>query len=189
MKSLRRKSRAHEFLKQLALGAGILVVSLASPMGGAKLVQEVMKEYFRRRRFERYRFLKDLKNLQSRELIDYRDLGNDEVKITLTKQGADKILEYKFDDIKLKTTGRWDRKWRLIMFDIPHEYRRARDAFRAKLLKLNFYPIQKSVYITPYPCEEEIDFIATIFNVRKYVLILYVKSFEGEEKLRHHFGI
>lgn len=75
------------------------------------------------------------------------------------------------------------------MFDIPHNHRTARDALRKKLLDLKFYPLQKSVFITPYPCEDEVDFIASIFDIRKYILILYVVYFEGEEKLKHHFNI
>ena len=75
------------------------------------------------------------------------------------------------------------------MFDIPHDHKIARDAFRTKLEDLKFYSLQKSVFITPYPCEKEIEFIATVFDVRKHVLILYVSRFEGEEKLKHHFGV
>lgn len=99
------------------------------------------------------------------------------------------MLKYQIDDIKLKKPAAWDKKWRLVMFDIPQEYRLARDAFRKKLKDLKFHQLQKSVFLTPYPCEDEIDFIAEIFDVRKHTLFLIVEGFEGEEKLRYLFNV
>ncbi|MBI5220662.1 MAG: hypothetical protein HY978_02390 [Candidatus Liptonbacteria bacterium] len=186
---VRRDSNARKILDVLLAGTGIAVVSLLSPQCGAKLVRGLLKGYFRQRAFDRHRFLKDLKNLQRKELIDYRDLGQGRIKITLTRQGKKQVLQYQIDTIRLNTTGEWDRVWRLVLFDIPHSHKCGRDAFARKLVALGFYPIQKSVYLTPYPCEKEVDFVATVFDVQPYVLIMYVARFEGEEKLRHHFRL
>lgn len=186
---LQRNSRPYRILKHLALGVGFLIISTVSPLSGALAVRGLLKEYFRKKRFERYRFLNDLKNLQKRELIDYQDLGDGNVKIIITKGGQQRMLVYSIDEIKIKKTKRWDRKWHLVTFDIPHGYKKARDAFRTKLKNLEFYPLQKSVYLTPYPCEDELEFLTSVFDIRKYVLILHVNHFEGEEKLKHHFKI
>jgi DNA-binding transcriptional regulator PaaX len=186
---LRKNGRPYQIMKYLALGTGILVLSIISPASGAYLIKAGIKSYIRNKRFEKEKFLRDLKNLQKRELINYEELESGEIKITLTKKGEEKALVYKLDEIKLNKPKKWDGKWRLIMFDIPHFHKKSRDALRAKLNDLKFYPLQKSVFITPYPCEEEIDFIASIFDIRKYILILYVSNFEGEEKLKHHFGV
>lgn len=186
---LRRDSRARKILETAALGAGILIVSTISPMSGVLLVRGLIKQYFYRKSFQRRRFLDDLKNLQNRELVDYREMENGNVRITLTKNGREKLLVYRLEDMKLKRPSRWDRKWRLVMFDIPHGDKKARDAFRQKLKSLEFYPIQKSVFITPYPCEDEIDFLASIFNIRKHIILMEIANFDGEERLRHHFKI
>lgn len=45
---------------------------------------------------------------------------------------------------------KWDRKWRLVIFDIPEKERKARDALREKLKELGFGRWQKSVYISPH---------------------------------------
>ena len=159
---IRRNSQPYRLLKYLAIGTGVLTLSLIAPVSGAMLVKNFIRYYFRNKKFQKYRFLNDLKNLQSRELVSYKEEGRGVVKITLTKNGREKILRYQIDEIKIKKPARWDGQWRLIMFDIPHYKRIARDAFRTKLKNLEFYPIQKSVFITPYPCENEIDFIASI---------------------------
>ncbi|MBI4034031.1 MAG: hypothetical protein HY378_00590 [Candidatus Brennerbacteria bacterium] len=99
------------------------------------------------------------------------------------------MLTYDIDNIKLKRQ-RWDGKWRLVTFDIPDSKKTAREALRRKLKELDFYPLQKSVFITPYRCEDEIDFICSVFDVnRNNVLILEVNKFEGAEKLKHHFKL
>lgn len=186
---LRKGSGSYKLLKYLAFGSGILILGSISPLGGSQLTSSLLSNYFRRKSFEKHRFLTDLKKLQKRELIDYREFDDSRIKIVLTAKGKEKTLIYKLDDIKLDMPRRWDSKWRLIIFDIPHFCKKARDIFRKKLLDLKFYPIQKSVFITPYPCEDEIDFIASVFDIRKYILILYVSGFEGDEKLKYHFNI
>lgn len=185
----RRDTRAARLIKQLALGAGVITFSIIAPQSGAILARKLLRQYFRRKSFERQRFLRDLKNLQTRELIEWRELGDGNVKIILTARGRQKALLYNPETIRLTRPKRWDGRWRLVMFDIPHRRKAARDALRRKLRELEFYPIQKSVLISPYPCEDELDFIATTFEVRQYVLLFSVDSFEGEEKLKHHFKL
>ena len=52
---------------------------------------------------------------------------------------------------------------------------RKRIEYAMKQLKdLGFIQFQKSVWIYPYPCEEEILFVADFYGVRKHVEILQV---------------
>src|SRR3990167_2211250 len=64
---------------------------------------------------------------------------------------------------------KWDKKWRVVIFDIPEKSRMARDALRRKLKELEFRELQKSVFVHPYECKKEIDFIIEFFNLRHYV--------------------
>ncbi|MEK9194414.1 MAG: hypothetical protein AAB884_01240 [Patescibacteria group bacterium] len=98
-------------------------------------------------------------------------------------------MQFKLENIRINKPKKWDGRWRLVMFDVSDRQKTARDALRTKLKQLEFYPIQKSVFITPYPCENEVDFISSMFNVRNNVLVLYVEKFEGEEKLKHLFKL
>src|SRR3989338_3331501 len=188
-RELKRNSKIHRLLKNIFLGGGILLISLASPTAGHKIASILLASYFRNRRFEKDRFLRDLKNLQKRELLSFREFENGHVEIKLSARGKEKALFYNIDDLKLDTKKPWDKKWRLVIFDIPHSFKKARDAFREKLKDLHFYQLQRSVFLSPYQCSEEIEFLGAIFKVRHCVLLLEVSRFEGEEKLRHHFGI
>lgn len=149
----------------------------------------MIRGYFRKKRFEKEKFLRDIKNLQERKLIDCKELPNGKLKIILTGKGKEKILEYSIDDIRLDIKKHWDGRWRMIIFDIPESKKKARDALREKLTQLRFYQVQESVYLTPYECEREIDFICSVFDIRRYVLIFYISHFEGEEKIRYYFKV
>ncbi|MBL7159086.1 CRISPR-associated endonuclease Cas2 [Candidatus Microgenomates bacterium] len=51
---------------------------------------------------------------------------------------------------------KWDKKWRLVIFDIPEKKRKARDALREKLLKLGFGKWQRSIYISPHNFSQDL---------------------------------
>ena len=186
---IRRNSKPYQILKYAFLAGGFLLIAGIAPAGGARFTKDLIKAYIRKKRFEREKFLRDLKNLQTRHLIDYQELPNGDIKFSLTKLGKKIELVYNFDTIQLNKQRKWDGKWRMIIFDIPNSKKAARDALRQKLNQLQFYPIQKSVFLTPYECEREIDFICSVFEVRKYVLIFNISNFEGEEKFKHYFKI
>lgn len=184
-----KNSKSHKILNALLISGGALTISLISPLSGALLIKGLLKLYFRKKKFIKEKFLRDLKRLQTRKLIDYKVLPDGKIKIVLTRLGKEKILIYDFDKLKISSNS-WDGKWRLVVFDIPDYQGKARDALREKLKSLNFYRIQKSVYLTPYNCENEIDFICSVFDInRNNVLIFEVSRFEGEEKLKHYFKI
>lgn len=186
---IRKGSKPHHILKTVLACGGILLLGSISPASGAVLARNLLQLYFRNKRMGKERFLQDLKRLQNRKLIDYIHLPDGKVKITLTARGKNKVLMYNFDEMRLKTHG-WDGKWRMIIFDIPDRQKRAREALRQKMREMDFYPLQKSVFITPYPCEDEIDFICGIFEInRNNVLLLEISRFEGSEKLKRHFRL
>jgi phenylacetic acid degradation operon negative regulatory protein len=49
----------------------------------------------------------------------------------------------------------WDGKWRLVMFDVPNAHRATRARLRQHLRGRRFGCLQKSVWISPHPTEEE----------------------------------
>ena len=184
---LRRGSRTGEVLKILALVSGVVI--LGGFVRPGVIVKDIIKFYEKKKRFERYKLLRDLRSLQKRKLVDFKEFDDGRIKMVLTKEGKRKALEFQIDGIKLNTNKKWDGKWRMVIFDIPVYKNRARIALQKKLTDLGFYSLQKSVFITPYPCEDEIDFIASVFNVRGHILILYVSGFEGDEKLKKYFKV
>ena len=77
-----------------------------------------------------------------------------EPKFRLTSFGQKKFIR-DFPLINLQNKS-WDRKWRVLIFDIPENVRWKRDALREKLKELGFGMIQKSVWVSPHPFESDI---------------------------------
>ena len=48
-------------------------------------------------------------------------------------------------------------------FDIPERFKKQGEALRNKLRELGFAKLQESVFIYPYECEDEINFIVEVF--------------------------
>lgn len=86
--------------------------------------------------------------------------------------------------------GKWDGKWRVILFDIPQEMSRQRVALRRKLRWLGLSPLQKSVFVFPYPCAEEVGEFASRLEVTDYIDIITAGSLgHREREIRKIFGL
>ena len=106
----------------------------------------------------------------------------------MTEKGRVKALTYKFLEMKIKNKE-WDGKWRIVVFDIPEKIRRGRDALRWKIKGLGFYELQKSVFVFPYECKDEIYFIIEFFNLRQYARYGVLESIDNEEHLKKVFNL
>ena len=86
--------------------------------------------------------------------------------------------------------GKWDKKWRIVIFDIPEELHKNRNQFRAKLKNLGFYMLQKSVFVIPYPCEKELGYICRNLKIGDYVDVILAESVGfKEEEIKKLFNI
>lgn len=94
----------------------------------------------------------------------------------LSKKGKEKIKKLILDELKVKKPKKWDGKWRLVLFDIPETKRRGRNALRNKLVQLGFYQCQKSAWIYPFPCLEEIEFLKQQLGIKPFVKLFLVEE-------------
>ena len=85
--------------------------------------------------------------------------------------------------------ARWDGLWRLVMFDVPSRQKAARDRFAGLLKTLGFVHYQKSVFICPHPCEDELEVIAEFYGISDCVDIVLATKIAREREYRRHFKI
>lgn len=173
---------AKEILKGLALG-GLIIASFALPN-----LPQVFSFFGVKSSRERFKINRALRNLQRQKLIDIYEKDDDMV-MEITDKGKGKVLKYKFDEMRIKRPKKWDGYWRLIIFDIPEKHKRARSALASKLKDMEFYPLQKSVFICPFECRDEVNFIGEFFNVRKYIKYLIVKEIEDSDFLLKYYNL
>jgi DNA-binding transcriptional regulator PaaX len=84
---------------------------------------------------------------------------------------------------------KWDRKWRLLIFDISEKHKVGRDSVRRRLAEFGLIRLQDSVWVYPYPCDEYIALLKTELKLGKNLLYLIADEFEGEESLLEHFKL
>ena len=128
-------------------------------------------------------------NIKRQKLIEYVCDKDGKTIVKITKKGEAKLKSFSICLIEIKKPKKWDGKWRLVMFDIPMRFTKGREALRYYLKKLNFFQFQKSAWIYPYPCEDEIIFVADFFGVEKCVEVLTTESILRDEKLKKHFHL
>src|SRR3989338_3240576 len=172
MKNYKRGELAKKILKGLVVG-GFIVACFALP--GLAQVATLFKP---KRYRDRYRVNQAVRGLEKKKLVRIYQKGGRDV-VEITEAGKRKVLEYNLDEMKLKVTPKWDGWWHIVMFDIPQTKKRARDAVSSKIKELGMCPIQKSVFVSPYVCKNEIDFIGGVFGVRKNIIYIRAKEIEG----------
>jgi len=104
----------------------------------------------------------------------------------LTKKG-ERVLERETPGIR--RPSRWDKKWRVVVFDVPERKRKRRVRLREMLTRIGFLRIQDSVWIYPYDCEELISLIKTDFNLGKEVLYIIADKIERSTVYKRHFHL
>ena len=79
-------------------------------------------------------------------------------KVEITDKGKTEILKFDLNTLEIPIPEKWDKKWRIVFFDISEKRKKERDFLCHKLKAMNFYLIQESVFIHPFECEKEIPF-------------------------------
>ena len=181
MKKFKRNAITKIVLSTL-LAVGFITVALAAPNA-----VQIFKYFKPKNAYERERIKNSLTRLQRQGLIKQRDRMDGY--FVLTAEGKAKAMRYRLEDTKIQKQKKWDRKWRLVMFDIPQEKQKARQAVNFALKKIGCVHYQKSVFITPFPCKKEIDFIGDTFGVREYIRIVVAENIEGSTSFKNKFGL
>jgi len=180
---IKAKYYSKEILKYLLL-AGAIYIAASSPYFALNLVKNLSKI-----KIQKKKILPAFYYLKRRGLIELKREGHD-VKIALTREGKKQAGKYQIDDLEIERPKKWDKKYRLVIFDIPAASRMVRDIFRRKLKEFGFYPLQKSVWIYPYPCKEEIELLREFLGLnRRQIQVLEVTKLGSGRFLRQHFHL
>ena len=166
------------------LGLTAVVASVVVFPGLAHVINAIEKQIGDRKRARR-----SLYNLKNRGLIKVSK-HNNQIRIILTEKGKKRINKYRIENLKIPKPPVWDKRWRMVMFDIPEHNKSGREQVRRNLYRWGFVKIQKSVFIYPYQCEEAIDILREHFRLSEGELYIFeTKILEGEEKLLKHFKL
>lgn len=164
-----------DIFKWLAL-AGIICIAASSPY----FIRNLLNNYKKWTTYPKKKISDTFYNLRRQGLIEIRK-QNHQIYISLTKEGKKKAGILQINDLKIKRPKKWDKKWRIVIFDIAQLKKTYREVFRGKLKQLGFYPFQKSVWIYPFDCQTEIDLLREFLGLSEKEIRLIISENIGED--------
>lgn len=170
----------------VVLGGSILLTPNFPIVLGSiiKLIQEIKGEKVPVAKIKR-----TIQALEKKEIIYMEE--KDGTAYVHLKTWNQQILQYSLKGILdfKKKEKKWNGKWFLVFFDVPEIQRNKRDYLRRLLRKIGFYQYQKSVYLFPYECEDEIKLIKKIVEGAKYMKYIIAYRIEDEKQAKIFFNL
>lgn len=173
--------------KILLLLLGGLALGLSgSPRQYFRIIKAISDDW---KEIEEQSLKKAIKSLYQSKLIEEKQNKDGTITLVLTENGKKKALTFDLDNMKIKKPPKWDKKWRIVLFDIPEKRKKVREALRHHIKNIGFYEFQKSVFVHPYNCKDEIDYIIEFYNIRKFVRFVTADFLDNELDIKKHFGL
>ncbi|OGG49465.1 hypothetical protein A2763_04035 [Candidatus Kaiserbacteria bacterium RIFCSPHIGHO2_01_FULL_54_36] len=131
----------------------------------------------------------DVVNRSSRRLVKSGLMEWKDSKLRLTAKGERTLRALALREFSSTKPIRWDKKWRVLIFDIPERRKGLRLKLRSTLRTIGFIRLQDSVWVYPYDCEDLIALLKADFHIGDDVLYMIVDSIERDTELRRHFEV
>jgi CRISPR-associated endonuclease Cas2 len=183
-KKVRHRGEIEEALLAATAAAGLLAVALATP----KALELLRYIPGNKQRFG-YQAQSVVTRLAHKGHITFVESGGKKY-IRLTSQGR-----VAFEFLQAKAAGhatnpkKWDRRFRMVIFDIPETKRLLRDRLRRVVAGAGFMRLQDSVWVYPYDCEELLVLLKANLRIGKDVLYVVVEKIENDRAIRQHFSL
>ena len=170
----------------LLLATGVVLGFSGSPSGYFNILKTCAHDW---KEINRKYLWRKIREFYEDRLVDFRDNNDGTTTIILTEDGKKKVLQYEFESMKIKKPKVWKHDWHIVIYDIPEKKKPARESFRKKVKELGLLEFQRSVFVSPYECEDEVNFVAEFFEVGKYVRYIRAKYITNEAELKEKFEI
>lgn len=184
-KEIKRKNIQKIILGTLAT-VGILSVAVIAPN-----VLQILKTFGiinKRKTNPKYSVNRAFYNLLEKGMIKVVN-KNGKKFVEITPNGKNRLGLAQMYKFKLKKPKRWDKKWRVIIFDIKINRNKLRDKLRWTLKQIGFVMLQNSVWVYPYDCEDFVILLKVDFKIGKDVLYMVVDKIENDQPLKSHFKL
>lgn len=131
-----------------------------------------------------------VRRLKKRGLIRLA-VGPNGWRVELTDLGLRRWFELENTKTPIKIPKRWDKKWRLLIFDIPERNKHLRNKVRQLLIQFGFQRLQDSVWLYPYECQDLLELMRTHYRIRYNALYIRAEYIDKDDvwKKRFHLKI
>ena len=177
------QASTNKLLKVIVV-AGVIGIAAVNPFFGV-LASYVARDELRKR--DRKKIYNNLDYLKRRGFVRAVKNIDGSYKIIPTSRGKFHLKKYEVEDIFIQVPKKWDKKWRLAIFDIPTAKQKARLALLTKLKQLGFVMLQRSVWAHPFECRKEITVLSKTFEIDEYVQQLTCDDTTAGDYLKEEF--
>lgn len=137
------------------------------------------KAYDKFRENDKESFRLEMRRLQQEKIIKKYSDNKGEF-IELSVKGKKRLKKYVIAQLEIDQPKTWDKKWRIVIFDIPDTKKKSRDVLRRKLIEIGFAELQESVYVFPFDCLSEISFLKNLLYLGPHVQYIVADRIETE---------
>ena len=184
-KRVRRSGQIQTALLTALLVGGMIAIGAAPRIDLLKLLGGKKRNPYRLK----HQVNDTLERLAYRGLVTFEFYKGRKV-ARITSIGK-KYLAYEQERValKLKKGKRWDKRWRIIIFDIPEYRRGTRDKLRLTMRSAGFYRLQDSVWLYPYDCEDFMALVKADLKTGNAILYMVVEKIENDQKIKAYFAL
>jgi len=187
-----KRGEAVKSILKVLLAAGLITVACASPRFSRVMMAHLLNSEKRKNGLsgkDRKKYYNAFYYLKRNKLLDIEYRGN-QMYFSLTDQGKKKAGRYKIDELEIKKQQQWDKKWRVLIFDIQDIHKAKREALRGKLKELGLFQLQKSVWVCPYEFKKEMDILRDFFGLDTGEMkVISASEIEADEAIRKYFNL
>ena len=109
--------------------------------------------------------------------------------LRITEKGKKRLDHWRLSKYKFHIPKKWDKKYRVVIFDVKEGRKSTRDKIRRTLQNVGFYRLQDSVWVLPYDCEDFVALLKADSKIGKDVQYMIVDSIENDRALRDFFAL
>lgn len=162
--------------------AGGIAIAFTSPQFGYKMLPQLIRYFsWKVKNKKNKKKIYDIFYQLRRDGLVKMEYRGKQLHISLTGEGKKKAGRYQIDNLKIKKPRKWDKRWRILIFDIQEKQRIKRDALRGKLKELGLFKLQDSVWVCPYNFKNEMEMLRAFFGLTKKEMKIIVASDIEEE--------
>ena len=114
--------------------------------------------------------------------LDHREHG-----LQITEKARRRLKRIRLSDVTIQPQAVWDKTWRVIIYDIPEKHASARRNLTRQLRCMGCFQLQRSTWITPFPCRNEVEAISSQYLIDSFITYLEAQHLDNSSGLLRCF--
>ena len=113
--------------------------------------------------------------------------GDYEHGLQITEKARRRLKRIRLSDVTIQPQTVWDKTWRVIIYDIPEKHASARRNLTRQLRCMGCFQLQRSTWITPFPCRNEVEAISSQYLIDSFITYLEAQHLDNSSGLLRRF--